>query len=111
MPRRNRPRGHGRPDSRGTRNGSPRELPRDGASYLGTWREDGPGWSASSVHGGTETYLVRRMGATAAVKHYVCPGCNQGIPPGVAHLVAWPDTLTGAEYRRHWHTACWQRRR
>lgn len=111
MPRRNRP-------GRGARSGHngrkaysrPRDLPRDGASYLGTWREEGPGWSAHAARGGSETYLVRRMGPSSATKFYVCPGCNQNIPPGVEHVVAWPDTVRGAEYRRHWHSACWKRR-
>ncbi|EFM48183.1 hypothetical protein HMPREF0299_5359 [Corynebacterium matruchotii ATCC 14266] len=54
---------------------------------------------------------MRTMGSHAAVKTYVCPGCNQNIPPGVAHIVAWPkDAGRGAEDRRHWHKACWERR-
>ncbi|MGO1950537.1 MAG: hypothetical protein ACTH1D_12955 [Mycobacteriaceae bacterium] len=102
MPRRNRPRGTGHAGQ------PPRDLPRDGASYLGTRREDGP----SHLPGGeSEPYLVRRMGASAAQKYYLCPGCNQNIPPGVPHIVAWPDTLRGADDRRHWHSGCWQRRR
>lgn len=54
---------------------------------------------------------MRQIGAAAATKYYVCPGCNQNIPPGVAHVVAWPrDTGRGADDRRHWHKHCWQRR-
>lgn len=79
-------------------------LPRDGATYWGTRREPGPSWAMG------EEWLVRRMGAASAVKFYICPGCNQNIPPGVAHIVAWPDSHRGAEDRRHWHAGCWERR-
>lgn len=51
----------------------------------------------------------------AAVKSYLCPGCRQTIPPGMAHVVAWPADggITGtasAQDRRHWHTGCWPAR-
>lgn len=83
----------------------PQPLPRDGASYYGTTATTGPKWTNGEV------YLVRHMGAHAAVKYYVCPGCNQNIPPGIAHIVAWPkDYGRGAEDRRHWHRNCWERR-
>ena len=40
-------------------------------------------------------------------KVYVCPGCQQDIRPGTAHLVVVErDDVEG---RRHWHTPCWQR--
>ncbi|MFE1513790.1 hypothetical protein [Corynebacterium bovis] len=98
------PRRHRRQPPR-TRSGTPpRDLPRDGAVFFGTQRVRGPGWAAG------EEYLMRRMGASSARKFYVCPGCHQNIPPGVAHVVAWPDTSRGAEDRRHWHTGCWERR-
>ncbi|AKE41629.1 Uncharacterised protein [Corynebacterium kutscheri] len=84
---------------------SARALPKDGATFYGTQEMEGPGWT----HG--EIYLVRQMGSHAAVKHYICPGCNQTIPPGIAHVVAWPrDYGRGLDDRRHWHRACWQRR-
>ncbi|MDN5683818.1 hypothetical protein [Corynebacterium glyciniphilum] len=99
MPRRNR------------RQGSPeRDMRRDGAAYLGTRREDAPSW-AGGPSGWAESYLVRRIGSQSAVKYYVCPGCNQNIPPGLAHIVAWPDSHRGGDERRHWHTGCWERRR
>lgn len=41
-------------------------------------------------------------------KQYVCPGCNQQIVAGVAHVVAWSD-FEGPDGRRHWHTPCWRR--
>ncbi|WP_288832504.1 hypothetical protein [uncultured Corynebacterium sp.] len=95
MPRRNR-RGNITPA---------RSLPRDGSTYLGIREEEGPSWT----HG--EPYLVRTIGSAAAQKFYVCPGCNQNIPPGVAHVVAWPkETGRGVEDRRHWHRHCWGRR-
>ena len=80
-------------------------LPGDGSVYYGTREEPGPSWSNGEV------FCVRRMGSTSAVKFYICPGCNQNIPPGVAHVVAWPKEYGHrAEDRRHWHSACWQRR-
>jgi hypothetical protein len=43
-------------------------------------------------------------------KAYVCPGCNQTIPDGTPHLVAWrEDSIIGVEGRRHWHSPCWER--
>ena len=95
MPRRNR-RGHVTPSY---------VLPRDGSTYFGTREVEGPAWT----HG--ETYLMRTIGSAAAAKFYVCPGCNQNIPPGVAHVVAWPrDSGRGGDDRRHWHRHCWERR-
>lgn len=87
MPRRNR-----------TRATDVRPLPRDGAVYFGT-REIENEWG--------EVMVMRQMGATAAKKFYICPGCNQNIPPGVAHTVAWPKGRE--DDRRHWHKPCWER--
>jgi len=60
-------------------------------------------------------WIVRSVPGAAATKIYRCPGCQQLIPPGVPHVVAWPESpgLLGSspvEERRHWHTACWRRR-
>ncbi len=57
-------------------------------------------------------YIVRRVPAQRSEKEYRCPGCQQRIVPGTAHVVAWPATPplgaeTGLEVRRHWHTHCW----
>ncbi|MBN9644956.1 hypothetical protein JZY06_10085 [Corynebacterium sp. CCM 8862] len=83
----------------------PRPLPGDGAVYFGTREQPGPSWSNGEI------FLVRRIGSSAAAKYYVCPGCNQNIPPGVAHIVAWPkEHGHRVEDRRHWHSGCWQRR-
>jgi hypothetical protein len=55
---------------------------------------------------------VRSISGSAATKAYRCPGCDQEIPPGTPHVVAWPaDEPEGTVERRHWHTRCWQRRR
>jgi hypothetical protein len=55
-------------------------------------------------------WIVRQVPGGAATKEYRCPGCDQELRPGTAHLVVWPADATGAEGRRHWHNACWQRR-
>ncbi|MDO4685601.1 MAG: hypothetical protein Q4A92_03555 [Corynebacterium sp.] len=107
MPRRNygkRPqgKGSGRKSQRKGSNSQPRPLPRDGAAYFGTQIEQGPSWTFGAP------YLVRHIGPTAARKFYICPGCNQDIPPGVGHIVAWPEDH--ADDRRHWHKPCWERR-
>ena len=80
-------------------------LPKGGATFYGTQAVEGPGWTNGEI------FLMRHMGSHAAVKYYICPGCNQTIPPGIAHIVAWPrDYGRGAEDRRHWHRSCWERR-
>lgn len=56
-------------------------------------------------------WRVRAIPGGAATKEYRCPGCDQEIRVGVAHVVAWPVEGWGDEAdRRHWHTACWQAR-
>jgi hypothetical protein len=59
--------------------------------------------------GGDDAELdVQRIQPYQAPKRYICPGCNQDIPPGVGHLVVVPrDT---PDLRRHWHHACWDNR-
>lgn len=80
-------------------------VPLDPARLQGLPRtEPGPGG---------EDHVVRRV--RGSEKSYRCPGCQQPIAPGTAHVVAWPaEHLLGAraalEERRHWHTACWDRR-
>jgi hypothetical protein len=51
---------------------------------------------------------VRRVQPYEARKPYLCPGCNQTIPPGTGHLVVVPERAP--DLRRHWHLACWDRR-
>jgi hypothetical protein len=54
---------------------------------------------------------LRTIPGSAATKTYRCPGCDQEIRPGIPHLVAWrADRADGEEYRRHWHTPCWNAR-
>lgn len=93
-PRRNRPRGGAAssppPDRRDDERGE-----RFGLERTETWRG--------------EEWVVRRIGGSAAAKHYRCPGCDQEIPPGVAHVVAWQRDGP-VEDRRHWHKACWNAR-
>jgi hypothetical protein len=59
--------------------------------------------------------MVRAMpGAAGAYgasgKVYRCPGCDQLIPAGSAHVVVWPAVDREADDRRHWHTSCWAAR-
>jgi hypothetical protein len=55
-------------------------------------------------------WVIRLVPGAASTKTYRCPGCDQEILPGVGHLVAWPADTPGPAGRRHWHTACWDRR-
>jgi hypothetical protein len=56
-------------------------------------------------------WMVRTIPGGAAGKAYRCPGCDQEIRPGMAHVVAWPADGRGDEGdRRHWHTGCWRAR-
>jgi hypothetical protein len=54
-----------------------------------------------------EPYVVRTVTGAAATKPYRCPGCDQEIRAGVAHLVCWPVGDDDAADRRHWHRSCW----
>lgn len=51
---------------------------------------------------------VRRIQPYQATKTYLCPGCNQDIPPGLGHLVVVPRGAP--DLRRHWHHGCWANR-
>ncbi|GAA1900777.1 ATP/GTP-binding protein [Williamsia serinedens] len=53
---------------------------------------------------------VRTITGDRATKPYRCPGCNQVITPGTAHIVAWPTDDRDGDDRRHWHTGCWRGR-
>ncbi len=55
-----------------------------------------------------DEWVSRPVTGSAATKSYRCPGCDQEIRPATPHVVAWPED--DMESRRHWHTACWQRR-
>ncbi|MFJ4668048.1 ATP/GTP-binding protein [Kitasatospora purpeofusca] len=53
-----------------------------------------------------DDWVVQTVAGTAG-RHYRCPGCDQEIPPGTGHLVAWPLHGAGVDDRRHWHRSCW----
>jgi hypothetical protein len=56
-------------------------------------------------------WQVRSIPGGVGEKAYRCPGCDQEIRPGAAHVVAWPaQGWGGAGDRRHWHTPCWRSR-
>lgn len=58
-----------------------------------------------------QEWLERRVSGAAATSAYRCPGCQQQIALGQAHVVAWPaHGVGGVTDRRHWHTACWTNR-
>ncbi|MGW1470211.1 ATP/GTP-binding protein [Streptomyces olivaceus] len=89
-PRRNRPKGAGP---------SGRSAEADGAGRYGGLQ------SSESWRG--ENWNVRHVaGASAQGKSYRCPGCDQLIPDGVPHVVAW-QAHAGVDDRRHWHKSCW----
>ena len=102
-PRRNRPRDagtHGRHAEHG-KHGEPAPLDleraRRGVDGVQEW--------------GDGEWRVRSVPAGAAVKAYRCPGCDQEIRAGVAHLVTWPaDGRGDLTDRRHWHSGCWRAR-
>ena len=61
------------------------------------------------------SWVVQPMAGGRSEKAYTCPDCHRTIPAGAAHVVAWPSTpplgsTSAVEARRHWHTACWNRR-
>ncbi|MGH2656049.1 MAG: hypothetical protein ACRDIZ_05030 [Actinomycetota bacterium] len=62
--------------------------------------------SAAPAWAHAEGVTVRQV---TGDRSYRCPGCEQEIRPGTAHLVVIP--VDDAELRRHWHTPCWQRER
>jgi len=65
----------------------------------------------SAESGPDGEWVVQRL--RGSDKEYRCPGCDQLIAAGTAHLVAWrSDDLLGdgVQGRRHWHPACWQAR-
>ncbi|MBW1601497.1 ATP/GTP-binding protein [Streptomyces sp. JJ66] len=96
-PRRNRPRGGLR--AAGSSGWAAREAQEAGR---GIGLENSESWRG-------EEWAVRRITGGGAVKPYRCPGCDQLIPPGVPHVVAWPAHSDG-EDRRHWHGPCWTAR-
>ncbi|MEV4255481.1 ATP/GTP-binding protein [Spirillospora sp. NPDC049652] len=70
----------------------------------------GASWVDDTEDGPDGEWHVRTVAGANAAKSYRCPGCDQLIPPGVGHVVAWPADRGGADDRRHWHRPCWQAR-
>lgn len=94
-----------RRNNKWARTGDARPLPRHGDQLLGMRVETGPSWSRH------ELFYVRTMSGVDAIKSNICPGCDNIIPAGISHIVAWPkDVGRGPQDRRHWHSYCWQRR-
>jgi len=65
---------------------------------------------------GDGDWVVRPVTGSAATKSYRCPGCDQWIAPATPHTVVWPVeksmlSTSALDERRHWHTACWKRKR
>lgn len=88
-----------------------RNRPRGGEKPIGSQDEDRAdryGLESTQSWRGEE-WVVRQVGGGAAAKHYRCPGCDQEIPPGVPHIVAWQQH-SGVDDRRHWHKSCWNAR-
>lgn len=57
----------------------------------------------------TDDVDTRYVQPYEATKTYLCPGCNQAIPPGTGHMVAVPPEAP--DLRRHWHRGCWVNRK
>ncbi len=56
-------------------------------------------------------WYVRSVSGAAAAKDYRCPGCDQIIVRGTAHVVVWSAEEHGSlADRRHWHIPCWDAR-
>ena len=90
------------------RGGLPRARPgADGEDPDGPELRLGPERAESAPDG---DWVIRAVPGGAATKTYRCPGCDQEIKPGTAHLVVWPAYTPGLAERRHWHRSCWDRR-
>lgn len=60
-------------------------------------------------------WVVQHLPGGRSGKEYVCPGCHRVVAAGAGHVVTWPaeprvGTTSPVDDRRHWHTACWERR-
>lgn len=71
--------------------------------------------TAHRLEPGPGGYMYHVQTIPSGTKSYRCPGCQQLIRPGTAHLVSWTEeSMWGVEAgqaeRRHWHTACWNAR-
>ncbi|OFJ55014.1 hypothetical protein [Mycolicibacterium grossiae] len=79
-----------------------------------TVRPSAPRLDAQRVESGPDgyDYHVRSIAGSRATKTYRCPGCDQEVRPGVAHVVVWRAEAgeSAVEDRRHWHGPCWTHR-
>ena len=77
-------------------------------------RSAGPAPERSEEWDGRSWRVRTVSGSAAADKVYRCPGCDQELPSGQPHVVAWPEDgyggLAGPQDRRHWHSVCWAAR-
>ena len=68
------------------------------------------GYRTTVIRGGEE-WTVQQI--SKHEKQYICPGCQNIIPPNTEHVVAWAnDSIMGKDAaladRRHWHKHCWK---
>ena len=71
----------------------------------------GAGMVTRRESGADGEWNVRHVPGGSSVKDYRCPGCDQLVPAGTGHVVAWPaEGFGGVEDRRHWHLPCWNAR-
>jgi hypothetical protein len=85
------------------------------SSRQGKWqrasRPLNPGGSERTESWRGIDYRVRQVsGAGGSGGPYRCPGCDQLLAAGVAHMVAWRADDPSAVDRRHWHSGCWAAR-
>ena len=106
MARKGRP-GAGPAPGTGTRTGTARDAQAEGLPGRGA---DLPAGQQPTQSWPDGDWVIRLVPGASAAKAYRCPGCDQEIPAGTPHLVAWPALTPGLDTRRHWHRACWQRR-
>lgn len=89
-----------------------RKHRRVAAPALGNVERLANGGASNEIRRGKE-WFVRDIPVNRADKVYRCPGCQRDIPPGQAHIVAWPadhifGDAAGVRDRRHWHSHCWR---
>lgn len=103
----------GRPESK-----TPRHKKKPGSKRKRSNRQQPPGSRQQPRLGSSprptdpsaaENSETRFLQPYQATKPYLCPGCNQEIPPGMGHIVAVPPD--DPDLRRHWHRGCWNNRR
>jgi len=101
VPRRNLPARHGTTRQQAARQDGSAGSPAGGRG----WGEQSQWWR------GIE-FRMRAVsgGAAGSGRPYRCPGCDQLLTFGIAHVVVWPADDPDAADRRHWHTACWSAR-